>query len=55
MNRVIMFRPARLSEIILQHCYFVDIRTMQLAKTPASSTNLAAQLNWGLLRETKDS
>ena len=50
-----MFRPARLSEIILQHCYFVGIRTTQLAKTPVSCTNQAAQLNWGLLRETTTS
>lgn len=55
MDRVIMFRPTRLSEIILQHCHFVGIRTSQLAKTPASSTNQAAQLNWELPRETKDS
>ena len=52
MDGVIMFRPARLSEIILQHCYFVGIRTTQLAKTPVSCTNQAAQLDWGLLRKT---
>ena len=55
MDRVIMFRPARLSEIILQHDYFVGIRTTQMVKTQASCTNQATQLNWGLLRETKDS
>ena len=55
MDRVIMFRPARLSEIILQHCYFDDIWTMQLAKTPVSCTNQAARLDWGLLRKTTTS
>ena len=50
-----MFRPVRLSEIILQHCYFVGIRTSQPAKTPASCSNQAAQLDWGLLRETTTS
>ena len=54
-DRVIMFRPVRLSEIILQHCYFVGIRTSQPAKTPASCSNQAAQLDWGLLRETTTS
>ena len=55
MDRVIMFRPVRLSEIILQHCYFVGIRTTQLAKTPVSCTNQAARLDWGLLRKTTTS
>ena len=31
-----MFRPVRLSEIILKHCYFVGIRTSQPGKNASS-------------------